>query len=124
MADALLIKISIPPKVETASSTDFKTLLSSRMSTIHGRHLPPASSTKINKTKTKLTDYSVFFGKQHRNDQLRGLNPVLTGRCFNVYTSSITMVQRHMNVKLTLCAYSIGSSCFNTFYHKFNRNVF
>ena len=47
IAEALFTKISIPPKVETASSTDFKTVFSSRISTIQGKHLPPASSTKL-----------------------------------------------------------------------------
>ena len=31
--------------------------------------------------------------------------PVRTKRCFNVYTTSITLEQRRMNVKMTLCAY-------------------
>ena len=47
IAEALFIRISIPPKVDTASSTDLRTVFSSRISTIQGKHLPPASSTKL-----------------------------------------------------------------------------
>ena len=31
--------------------------------------------------------------------------PVHTQRCFNVYTTSITLGRRRINVKMTLCAY-------------------
>jgi len=45
MALALFTKMSIPPNVFTVESTAFFTCSSSRMSTTHGRHLPPEAST-------------------------------------------------------------------------------
>lgn len=44
MADALLIKISIPPNFSTACWTAVLICASSRTSTIHGKALPPAAS--------------------------------------------------------------------------------
>eukprot|EP01137_Pigoraptor_chileana_P036752 Opistho-2@32881 len=44
MADALLIKISIPPNLSTACATAVAIWFSSRMSVTHGRHFPPAAS--------------------------------------------------------------------------------
>lgn len=46
MAEALLTKISIPPNVLTAASTAAWIWDSSLTSTMHGRHFPPAASTK------------------------------------------------------------------------------
>ena len=40
-----LIRISIPPNVSTVLSTAACTWFSSRTSTVHGRHRPPAAST-------------------------------------------------------------------------------
>lgn len=49
IADALLTSISIPPNFLTASSIAPRTCFSSLTSTIHGKHFPPADSTKKNK---------------------------------------------------------------------------
>jgi hypothetical protein len=46
IADALLIKISIPPNFFAPSSNALTTCSSSRTSTTHGKHFPPAFSTK------------------------------------------------------------------------------
>ena len=45
MALALLTRMSMPPNLLTAWLTAFSSCESSRMSTTHGRHLPPAAST-------------------------------------------------------------------------------
>ena len=62
MALALLISISIPPNVFTASSTASFTLASSLISTTHGKHLPPASSTVI---KNVIYAFNVYHVKNY-----------------------------------------------------------
>lgn len=56
IADALFTRISIPPNFLTVSSTADLTWSSWRISTAHGKHLPPAASTVRHKTTIKNND--------------------------------------------------------------------
>lgn len=56
MADALFTRISMPPNFLTVSSTEFFTDASSRISTIQGKLLPPASSTIMEMIEVELNN--------------------------------------------------------------------
>ena len=55
-----LIRISIPPNVSTALSTAACTWSSSRISTTHGRHRPPAASTITQKRRKYILHHSNY----------------------------------------------------------------
>ena len=61
MALALFTRISIPPNLSTADWTAFSTWSSCCMSTTHGRHLPPTSST--GDSKRNKNDLQFWFNR-------------------------------------------------------------
>ena len=96
IALALFTRISMPPNFLTVSSTAFLTCSSERISTIQGRHFPPAASTTI------IQDYSLRL--------IPILISIMTYTTVSIMTHMVTIIST-----LTLMFYNMEWSAYSEY---------